>query len=197
MTEIAEDTELITDRLRLRPYREPDALIFHNLIQENKTRLAPAFPSRVLVTKRYEEALRLIKRFRVDWQLGQVYAFGIWHQNPDKYIGDISLKNFDHSIPKAEIGYYLDGSAEGYGYGTEALQALIRFAFKQLSVNKLYLRCALQNQRSAELAERCGFRREGLIRQDFRDNTRQLIDVYYYGLTRSEYNTLLPDQNNS
>ena len=192
MAEISEETELMTDRLRLRAYREPDTTAFYTLIQENKNRLAPAFPSRVLVTKRYEEALRLIKRFRVDWQLGQVYAFGIWQQDPERYIGDISLKNFDHSVPKAEIGYYLDGSSEGKGFGTEALRAIINFAFKQLGMNKLYIRCALQNSRSYELAERCGFRREGLLRQDFRDHTRQLIDVYYYGLTRTDYNGFYP-----
>ena len=189
MAEISAETELITDRLRLRTYQESDTNAFYMLVQENKTRLAPAFPSRVQVTKRYEEALRLIKRFRVDWQLGQVYAFGIWGKNTNKYIGDISLKNFDHSVPKAEIGYYLDSPSEGKGYGTEALQAVINFAFNQLSVNKLYIRCALQNSRSYSLAERCGFRREGLIRQDFRDHSRQLIDVYYYGLTRADFSS--------
>ncbi|MGV3589690.1 MAG: GNAT family N-acetyltransferase [Adhaeribacter sp.] len=190
MAEIAEETELITARLRLRPYQEPDTKAFLDLIQENKIRLAPSFPSRVRVTNRYEEALRLIKRFRVDWQLGQVYAFGIWRKEQNQYIGDISLKNFDHSVPKAEVGYYLAVSSEGSGYGTEALRAVINFAFGKLGVNKLYIRCALQNKRSYELAERCGFRREGLIRQDFRDNSRQLIDVYYYGLTRSDFNAL-------
>lgn len=187
MAEISVETEIITDRLRLRAYQEPDSEVFLNLIQENQTRLAPSFPSRVRITNRYEEALRLIKRFRVDWQLGQVYAFGIWHKEQNMYMGDISLKNFDHSIPKAEIGYYLASAMEGRGYGTEALRAIINFAFNQLAVNKLYIRCSLQNNRSFALAERCGFRREGLIRQDFRDHTRQLIDVYYYGITRSDY----------
>ena len=193
MAEISAETELLTDRLRLRTYQESDTNAFYNLVQENKTRLAPAFPSRVQVTNRYEEALRLIKRFRVDWQLGQVYAFGIWRQDPDKYIGDMSLKNFDHSVPKAEIGYYLDDSSEGKGYGTEALRAVINFAFTRVGVNKLYIRCALHNSRSYGLAERCGFRREGLIRQDFRDHTRQLIDVYYYGLTRADFNAFYQD----
>lgn len=189
MAEISVETELITNRLRLRPYQEHDTAAFFSLIQENKTRLAPSFPSRVRVTNRYEEALRLIKRFRVDWQLGQVYAFGIWHKEQNTYIGDISLKNFDHSVPKAEIGYYLAALSEGNGYGTEALRAVTTFAFEKLEVNKLYIRCALQNKRSYELAERCGYQREGLIRHDFRDHTRQLIDVYYYGITRSDYRT--------
>ncbi|GEO02374.1 50S ribosomal protein L7 serine acetyltransferase [Adhaeribacter aerolatus] len=187
MAEIAVETELITERLRLRTYQEADAEAFLTLIQENKTRLAPSFPSRVRVTNRSEEALRLIKRFRVDWQLGQVYAFGIWRKEQNVYIGDISLKNFDNSIPKAEVGYYLAAASEGRGYCTEALRAVTNFAFEQLDVNKLYIRCSLGNNRSYALAERCGYQREGLVRHDFRDHTRQLIDVYYYGITRPDY----------
>ena len=187
MAEIAEDTELITPRLRLRPYHENHTEVFYKLIQDNKTRLAPAFPSRVMVTKHPEEALRLIKRFKVDWLLGQVYAFGIWQQPQNVYIGDISLKNFDYSVPKAEVGYYLDARAEGQGLAIEALEGIIKFAFKTLEVNKLFIRCSLENARSYSLAERCGFRREGLMRQDFRDSNQKLIDIYYYGLTRPDY----------
>jgi len=187
MTEISEKTELLTSRLRLRGYQDTDAEVFYNLIQKNKNRLAPAFPSRLKATQQYLEALKLLKRFKVDWQLGQVYAFGIWLQTPNEYIGEITLKNFDYSVPKAEIGYYLDESAEGRGLGAEALTAILNFAFQQIGVYKLFIRCSLQNSRSYQLAERCGFKREGIMRQDFRDHTRQLIDIYYYGLTRSDF----------
>ncbi len=187
MAEIPDNTELITPRLRLHPYHECHTEAFCRLIQENKNRLAPAFPSRVNVSQQPAEALRLIKRFKADWMLGQVYAFGIWQQPQNKYIGDISLKNFDRSVPKAEVGYYLDAQAEGQGLAQEALKTIIKFAFVTLEVNKLFIRCSLQNARSYTLAERCGFRREGLIRQDFRDASQKLIDVYYYGLTRPDY----------
>lgn len=187
MAEIPEDTELITPRLRLHPYHENHTEAFYRLLQENKDRLAPAFPNRIAVTKHLDEALKLIKRLKIDWMLGQVYAFGIWRQPQNKYIGDISLKNFEYSIPKAEVGYYLSAQAEGQGFALEALEAIIKFSFKSLEINKLYIRCSLENVRSYQLAERCGFRREGLIRHDFRDSSQKLIDIFYYGLTRPDY----------
>lgn len=187
MADIPENTELITPRLRLHPYHEDHTDAFYNLIKENKLRLAPAFPNRIRILKQPEEALKLIKRFKVDWLLGQVYAFGMWQQPQNNYIGDISLKNFDYSVPKAEIAYYLDAQAEGQGLAVEALEGIIKFAFKVLEVNKLYIRCSLHNARSYSLAERCGFRREGLMRHDFRDASQKLIDIYYYGLTRPDY----------
>jgi RimJ/RimL family protein N-acetyltransferase len=183
-----EEVELTSSRLLLRPYQEQDAELFYRLIRENQERLAPAFPGRIKFTTSLDEARRLILQFKSDWSLGQVYAFGVWRKDNEAYIGDISLKNFDHTIPKAEVGYYLDYRAEGQGFGTEMLQTFVMFAMEQLRLNKLFIRSSLQNNRSFVLAERCGFRREGLIRQDFRNDQRQLIDIYYYGLTRQDYN---------
>ena len=190
MAKQIDETELIGSRLLLRPYQAEDAPLFYQLIQDNKERLAPANPGRIRLTTSLDAARRLILQFKSDWLLGQVYAFGIWQRDNNHYIGDISLKNFDHSIPKAEIGYYLDYRAEGQGYGKEMLQSLIKFAIQDLKLYKLFIRCSPHNKRSFCLAERCGFRREGLVRKDFRDHNNQLVDTYYYGLTRQDYDEL-------
>jgi RimJ/RimL family protein N-acetyltransferase len=187
MIDKMEETILTSADLWLRPYREEDAAAFHQLIRENEARLAPAFPGRVRLTRTLEECRRLLLQFKSDWQLGQVYAFGIWEKTTNGYIGDISLKNFDRSVPKAEIGYYLDHRVEGKGYGTQMLRLLVRFAFEELNLNKVFIRSAIDNRRSYALAERCGFQREGLMHQDFRDNQQNLVDIYYYGLTRRDY----------
>ncbi|MGV3502234.1 MAG: GNAT family N-acetyltransferase [Adhaeribacter sp.] len=187
MIDKQDETLLGSEDLLLRPYQEADAPAFYQLIRDNEDRLAPAFPGRIRLTRSLDECRRLLLQFKSDWLLGQVYAFGIWESASQAYIGDISLKNFDRSVPKAEIGYYLDRQAEGRGYGTQMLRALVDFAFQDLNLNKVFLRSATDNPRSYELAERCGFRREGLMRQDFRDNQHNLIDIYYYGLTKSDY----------
>jgi [ribosomal protein S5]-alanine N-acetyltransferase len=187
MIDKQDETLLCSEDLLLRPYQEADAPAFYQLIRDNEDRLAPAFPGRIRLTRSLDECRRLLLQFKSDWLLGQVYAFGIWEKDSQTYIGDISLKNFDRSVPKAEIGYYLDRQAEGRGYGTQMLRAMVHFAFQDLNLNKVFLRSATDNPRSYALAERCGFRREGLMLQDFRDNQHNLIDIYYYGLTKSDY----------
>jgi ribosomal-protein-alanine N-acetyltransferase len=187
MIDKQEDTVLTSADLLLRPYREEDAAAFYQLIQENEARLAPAFPGRVRLTRNLDECRRLLLQFKSDWLLGQVYAFGIWEKASKDYIGDISLKNIDRSVPKAEIGYYLGLQAEGRGYGIQMLRCLVSFAFDELNLNKVFLRSAIDNARSYTLAERCGFRREGLMHQDFRNHEQHLVDIYYYGLTRRDY----------
>ena len=187
MTDKKEETILTSADLWLRPYREEDAAAFYQLIQDNKARLAPAFPGRIRLTRSLDECRKLLLQFKADWLLGQVYAFGIWEKGSEGYIGDISVKNFDRTVPKAEIGYYLDLRVEGKGYGTQMLRALTCFAFEELHLNKVFLRSAVDNPRSYTLAERCGFQREGLMHEDFRDYQQNLVDIYYYGLTRSNY----------
>jgi ribosomal-protein-alanine N-acetyltransferase len=187
MTDKKEEIILTSADLWLRPYQEADAEAFYLLVRENEDRLAPAFPGRIRLTRSLEACRKLLVQFKSEWQLGQVYAFGIWDKAGNRLIGDISLKNFDRSVPKAEIGYYLDQQAEGKGYGTQMLRALLAFAFEELSLNKVFLRSATDNHRSFALAERCGFRREGLMQQDFRDHTQTLLDIYYYGLTRRDW----------
>ena len=187
------EKRLTSPRLWLQPYREADLSVFYTLIKDNKQRLAPVFPTRVRQVTSPDEARRFLLQFKADWLLSKSYAFGVWRKDTNQYIGDISLKNIDKSIPKAEIGYYLDTRAEGYGYGAEMLKAIIRFAFEDVLLNKIFLRTSLHNSRSYALAENCGFQREGLLRQDFRDDRKELIDVYYYGLTRADYNKMAKD----
>jgi len=186
LSKIAE-IKLASSRLWLRPYQEADTEAFYKVIQKNKQRLAPVFPGRVRQVTSLDQARRFVLHFKADWLLGKTFAFGVWRQDTAQYIGDISLRNTDKSIPKAEIGYYLDAAAEGNGYGAEMLQTIIRFAFESLHLNKLFIRTSLHNVRSHALAERCGFLREGLIRKDFCDDQKQLVDIYYYGLTRLDY----------
>ncbi|MDQ3292397.1 MAG: GNAT family N-acetyltransferase, partial [Bacteroidota bacterium] len=180
--------ELRTERLQLRRYQETDAPDFLNLLLTNQSRLSLAFPGRVEMNQKLENAEYFVRQMRADWQYKKVFEFGIWLLETQKYIGDIALKNLERRVPKAEIGYYLDATAEGKGLASEALRAITKFGFETVGVNKIFIKMPVQNERSYRLAERCGYIREGLLRQDFRsDKNTGLVDVYYYGMTRNDF----------
>ena len=67
---------------------------------------------------------------------------------------------------------------------TEALNALIRYAFIQFNTNRLEILCDVNNLRSYTLAERLGFQLEGILR-NHRINplTKQLSDTRVYART--------------
>lgn len=80
--------------------------------------------------------------------------------------GSVYGVNFDES--RAAVGYWLAQHARGGGVATRALRLLAGWAFDHLALARLELTCAPDNVASQRVAERCGFRREGVLRSHIR-----------------------------
>jgi ribosomal-protein-serine acetyltransferase len=63
------------------------------------------------------------------------------------------------------LGYWLSEAAQGRGIMTEACRAYVRHAFETLGLNRVEIRCAVENVKSRAIPERLSFQREGTIRQ--------------------------------
>lgn len=83
----------------------------------------------------------------------------------EKAIGSFHVHTFNYLDHKAEVGYGIEKGEEGNGYVSEALQ-LVAAEMKRLGFNKLIITCNTDNLRSIKVAERNGFRHEGLLLQD-------------------------------
>ena len=147
-----------TARLTLRPYAEADAPDFFALLDYNRARLKVAFPTRTATTRTLAAATRVLATFADDWLAARLYVFGIWHTATGRYLGDISLRPGPGPGRSAEIGYYLDRTAEGHGYAREALAAAVAFGLTDLRLTRLDIRCRANNSRSCAVAEANGFR---------------------------------------
>lgn len=79
-------------------------------------------------------------------------------------VGSIGLHQIDWHNRQTSIGYYLAQSAEGHGIMTRSVQALLNYAFHELSLNRVEIRCGEKNSRSRAIPERLGFVREGVAR---------------------------------
>lgn len=82
-------------------------------------------------------------------------------------IGYTLIKDLDHKNRRAEIGLHLDPTAQGRGYGQEALQTLMRYCFQELNLHRLYLQVFDFNTRALALYEKMGFKTEGRLRDAF------------------------------
>ena len=147
-----------TARLTLRPYAAADAPDFFALLDHNRARLKVAFPTRTATTRTLAAATRMLATFADDWHAARLYVFGIWHTATGRYLGDISLRPGPDPVRSAEIGYYLDRTAEGHGYAREALAAAVAFGLTDLRLARLDIRCRADNPRSCAVAEANGFR---------------------------------------
>ncbi len=172
-------------RLLLRRYQITDASWLFEVLWEERERLRNDFPIRAsLETEADTEAF--IAHALQQWRSRTALYFAVWDKEQRSYVGEVGLKEIVWSIPRGDIGYFLLKKAEGRGIATEAVSMLVEFAFEVLHMNKLQIRCAVENVRSQRVAERCGFYREGVLRSDGVRPDGQLVDLVYFGMTHAD-----------
>jgi RimJ/RimL family protein N-acetyltransferase len=95
---------------------------------------------------------------------GTAAAFVIGQVPGGDGLGTVAL-HFNAVDPAlAEVGYWLRREARGYGAATVAVRLVSGWAFRDLSIERLNLKTAVENVASQRVAERAGFTREGLLR---------------------------------
>ncbi len=77
-------------------------------------------------------------------------------------------------------------SEKGLGYGRESLKALIKYAFEEMNMNRFWLDVYPFNERGIHLYESLGMKRDGTMRQNYKDQ-RGYLDQMIYSLLREEY----------
>lgn len=84
----------------------------------------------------------------------------------------------------AGAGYILAKQMRGKGYAEEALRAFLDYAFDTLDLHRIHLDIDPENSASIRLAQRIGFRWEGLFRENFHRDGEFLDSIYYAMLAR-------------
>jgi RimJ/RimL family protein N-acetyltransferase len=180
-------TELVTDRLLLRPYRRGDGAAYVRMYADNQAHLREFMPDELRDMATEHDAEGQIRRMTRQWRAGKLFIFGVWERDGGEYVGEIYLANPDWAVPCIELGYFVVASQTRRGYAVEAGRSVVQFAFDALAVDRVELYCASDNQASASVAERLGFSREGVQRLRHRKRDGTLVDRLWFGLLRSEW----------
>lgn len=153
---------ILTPRLIIRPCQPNDGLLINKAVKESFKQLKKWLPWAQIVPTREmsEEAAR---RFYVDYILRESCHMLILlkgskadgHQS--EFVGMCAYQTLAWDIPSGDIGYWLKESALGQGFMTEAVQALVLYAFGQMGLKRLTLTCHDENVKSWSVAERAGF----------------------------------------
>lgn len=98
-------------------------------------------------------------------------------------VGNVSFNTINHELKKVEIGYWLSEDFQGKGIASRSVQALIDIAFHELGMEKVQIAAATENTPSRKLAERLGFKLEGVITRAENLNGC-IVDHAVYGLSR-------------
>lgn len=77
----------------------------------------------------------------------------------------IGFHGFDGANRVTSLGYWLALDACGQGVMRASVEACVSYAFRDRGMNRLYVRCATENQRSRRVPEALGFVHEGTQRE--------------------------------
>ncbi len=87
--------------------------------------------------------------------------------DPGKAVGSVYLRDIDETHHKAEYGIFIgEEAALSKGYGTEAAQLMLQYAFETLHLHKVMLRVLAENKRAQKSYEKAGFRKEAYLKDD-------------------------------
>ncbi len=112
------------------------------------------------------EDVRRYARF-VQSQFAQNAGFEYAIRFDGASIGGIGLHNLEPGSESAHVGYWLSPAARGRGLMTRAVAALTTYAFTELGVHRLEIRVVVENSKSRAVAERLGYRFEGILRESY------------------------------
>ena len=104
----------------------------------------------------------------------------------DEYLGTISLKNMDLDSLMAEYAITTRKKARGKGVGFTATGILLKKAFKEYGLHRVYLNVFSDNAAAIKMYERCGFHFEG----EFRDHIMrdgEYVNWKWFGMLENEF----------
>jgi len=173
----------VNNQLTLRMLSARDAEPLFNITEQSREYLKKWLPW-LNDIKSKEDSLTFIKNsFRLYNNRKGITA-GIFLNN--QLIGVVGFNDLDFVNKIGYIGYWLAKQYQGKGIMTQSVAALITYGFDELSLNRIDLRAAKENKASRAIAERLGFKKEGMLRQ-----VEWLYDHYVdhivYGLLKDEW----------
>lgn len=171
-----------TQRIRLRKMTEQDVEVYHSWRNDARV-METTTPYLDVYTP--EETDAFVRSVILGSSNSKSYI--IADVEIEKPIGIMSLISIDYKNRNAELIIDIgEPDYWGKGYGQEALQILLQYAFHELNLHRLSLRVFDFNERAIRLYPRMGFKQEGVMKETlFRNGAWH--DIIYMGLLQSEY----------
>jgi RimJ/RimL family protein N-acetyltransferase len=117
-----------------------------------------------------------------DWSSGR---YAVWMvEGVDGVVGIAMVVNIDREDKEAWIAYRTLPRHRGQGVATAAVDAIVRYAFDVLGLERLTLKHAVANPASCRVAQKTGFALEGTERGGYRDTSGRRWDSHVHGRLR-------------
>lgn len=114
--------------------------------------------------------------------------FTICIKNSNEPIGRIYVSNINSHYDSLDITriYIADIINRGKGYGEEALRLILKWAFDEMKAERVTLDYFVGNEIAANLYEKVGFKKEGVMRHGGKKNGKY-VDMCLMSMLKEEY----------
>jgi len=115
------------------------------------------------------------------------HYFTIRARADNRLLGDINLEVTNWGARDSFVGIGIGDRADwGKGYGTDAMNVILRIAFTEVNLRRVTLSVFQYNQRAIRCYEKVGFQHEGRVRGALlRDGKRW--DIFYMGMLYEDW----------
>ena len=173
---------LETNRLILRPHRAGDGVPLHEALVESLVSLRQFlwYLPWVATEQTPDSAELHCRKCEANFLARGDLSFLMIEKTTGRLLGSVGLHRTDWTVPKTEVGFWIRPSASGKGYVTEGVEALLSWAFDHLGAQRVELVTDEANAASREVAARCGFHLEGILRNVKRGSNGELRNNCIY-----------------
>ena len=175
---------IVTESILLKQIELSDAADIFKTIDGQRTYLGKWLPF-VDFTRNIEDSEKYIQSVLEGPSENRGYIFAIHCHGT--FAGLVGLKSIDNQNKKAEIGYWLSEPFQKQGIITASVKALMQFAYDQLNINRIQIKCAVGNIPSKNIPIKLGYRFEGIERAGELLSDGEFADIEVYSILKDEY----------
>lgn len=168
---------LETERLRVRELRMEDKQGVFAYASDPEVTRYMIFPTHTSIA----DSIAYLETCPVNFAVRERIPFAIELKDSGQFIGACDFHHISAANHSVELGYTLNRKYWGYGYMTEAVREMIRFAFEEMGMHRVAATCDFENIRSARVMERCGMSLEGVLR-DYELRRGRYVTVKAYAI---------------
>ncbi len=178
------DSFFIDDHIELKPIDTSDAPYIFETIDNEREYLRKWLPF-VDKTYSYSDSLYFVNSILSIPEEFREPIFSIYYEH--QFAGIIGFRGSDMVNHKTEIGYWLSQKFQKKGIIIRSVLELLKFAFNELNLNRVQIRCAVENYPSRAIPEKLGFQFEGIERSGELLVDHQFTDLAVYSILREEF----------
>ncbi len=170
----------VDEKTKLEKLKLKHTEIIYNAINSNRDFLGKWLPF-VPLTQKVEDTTGFICSIQAS---SRDEVFVVWHKN--QFAGLIGYKEIDTVNQKAEIGYWLCENMQGKGIMTSCVHELVAHGFNEKKLNRIQIKTAEGNIKSANIPKRISFQFEGIERQGERHGAH-FLNLEIYSLLKGDF----------